>query len=99
MHSAIVISRALQSCSITVLHSQNTQVVNNDQKLYDGNRLTLIVLEYDTGTFPMLTVAKNTAETFPKESGKIPVINKPEINWFEINSFIEMREQFMIFEQ
>lgn len=26
----------------------------------------------------MLTVAKNTAETFPNESGKIPVINRPE---------------------
>ena len=28
----------------------------------------------------MLTVAKNTADTFPNERGKIPVINRPGID-------------------
>ena len=43
------------------------------------NSITLIVLEKETGIFPMLTVAKNTAATLPKLRGNMPVINNPEI--------------------
>jgi hypothetical protein len=60
---------------------------------YSSNDLvavTFIVLEYDTGTFPILTVAKNTAETFPNESGSIPVINKPEIK-FKLSGWLSRR--------